>query len=184
MRIATTLMTIAAGTLASGLAITPAAAAPSDTTTTIFELEAGTLDIVTPASADLDAGASGTTITAQLGPITVNDSRASTDASWVSAVTSTDFTTGGATAVETVPATVVEYWSGPATATTGDGTFTPGQVNSAAAAGLDNADELTAFTHTGGTGNDTATWNPTLEVNVPLVNVAGHYTGTVTHSVA
>ncbi|WJK42161.1 hypothetical protein O7608_07170 [Solwaraspora sp. WMMA2056] len=43
---------------------------------------------------------------------------------------------------------------------------------------------VTAFSHDGGTGNNSATWNPTLDVNVPLANIAGTYTGTVTHSVA
>ncbi|MFI9644053.1 hypothetical protein ACIG87_29055 [Micromonospora sp. NPDC051925] len=49
---------------------------------------------------------------------------------------------------------------------------------------LDNTTPLTAFTHVGGTGNNTATWNPTLVVNVPLDSQAGISPGTVTHSVA
>lgn len=39
------------------------------------------------------------------------------------------------------------------------------------------------MSHTGGTGNNFATWNPTLVVNVPVGTVQGVYTGTVTHSV-
>jgi hypothetical protein len=42
----------------------------------------------------------------------------------------------------------------------------------------------TAFTLTAGTGNNTATWNPTLVVALPAAAVVGTYTGTVTHSVA
>jgi hypothetical protein len=172
----------AAATLA--IASSPAAAAPTDDTIVTFEVEAGTLDIVTPATADLGGGAPGTVITGTIGPVTVTDSRASADASWTTSVTSTDFVTGGGTAPETVLASEVDYWSGPATATTGNGTFTPAQLTAAAAAPLDDTTPLVAFTHTGGTGNNTATWNPTLNVNVPLDSIAGTYTGTVTHSVA
>ncbi|MFI6758512.1 hypothetical protein ACIBF5_05120 [Micromonospora sp. NPDC050417] len=177
---------VGAAAAAAAVALTgmPAAAAPTDDTEVTFEILAGTLDITAPATADLGTGEAGTVIDGQIGPVTVDDSRAEPDASWEATVTSTDFTTGTATPTETVLASQVDYWSGPATATTGNGTFTPGQVNAAAAAPLDDTTPLTAFTHTGGTGNNTATWNPTLEVNVPLANVAGVYTGTVTHSVA
>jgi hypothetical protein len=75
-------------------------------------------------------------------------------------------------------------WSGLATATTGNGTFTPGQAASAAADALSSVTTLPAFTHSGGTGDNTGTWNPTLNINPPLDSVAGSYTGTVTHSVA
>lgn len=183
MRTRTTL-TAAAAAMAAALVASPALAAPTDDTVTTFEVTAATLDITTPATADLGSGAPGTTITGQLGSVLVEDTRASADASWEATVVSTDFTTGTATASETVPATAVDYWSGPATATTGDGTFTPGQINSAAAETLDNTTPVVVFTHTGGTGNNSASWNPTLEVNVPLANQAGVYTGTVTHSVA
>ena len=59
------------------------------------------------------------------------------DAMWITTVSSTDFTTGAATTPETVTKSNVSYWSGPATATTGQGTFTPGQATAAnAVAGL------------------------------------------------
>jgi hypothetical protein len=100
--------------------------------------------------------------------------RVAANAARVATVTSTNFTTGGATATETVLASDVTYWSGPATPpTTGSGTFTPGQVNAAAAVPLSTAVPVTAFTHTGGTGNNAALWNPTLDVAVPLANQAG-----------
>ncbi|HEY2671728.1 MAG TPA: hypothetical protein VGJ07_15330 [Rugosimonospora sp.] len=164
-----------------GLAAGPASAANTGDTTTTFDVNAGTLDITVPAAATIGAGgAPGTTITGQLGAVTVADTRAADPADWVASVVATDFTTGTATPAETVPATDVNYSSGAATATTGNGTFTP----SGAAVPLNNTTPLTAFTHVGGTGNNSATWNPTLAVNVPLANVAGTYTGTVTHSVA
>ncbi|GAB4103766.1 hypothetical protein GCM10028790_27850 [Micromonospora taraxaci] len=167
-----------------GFLAAPAVAAPTDTTDTTFEVLAGTLDIVAPAAADLGTGAPGGTITGQLGTVTVTDSRASDDASWVATVTATVFQTGTSSPPETVLPEEIDYWSGPATATTGTGTFTPGQLTAGDAAPLSSVTPLVAFTHSGGTGGNTASWNPTLVVNVPLDSIAGVYTGTVTHSVA
>ncbi|GAA5196374.1 hypothetical protein GCM10023322_65130 [Rugosimonospora acidiphila] len=185
MRIAKTfIFGAAAAAVAVGFTAAPAAAAPTASTVVTFDIGAGTLDIVAPASADLGTGSPGGTIDAALGPVTVTDGRASADASWIASVTSTNFVTGTGTPSEVILASEVDYWSGPATATTGNGTFTPGQPTAADAAPLDNAVALTAFTHVGGTGNNSATWDPTLVVNVPLDSEAGTYTGTVTHSVA
>lgn len=167
-----------------GFLAAPAAAAPTDTTTTTFEVLAGTLDIDAPASADLGSGAPGGTITGQLGTVTVTDSRGAADASWVASVTATVFQTGTSSPPETVLPEEIDYWSGPATATTGTGTFTPGQATAGDAEPLSSTTPLTVFTHSGGTGGNTASWNPTLVVNVPLDSIAGIYTGTVTHSVA
>ncbi|MET7864018.1 hypothetical protein [Micromonospora taraxaci] len=167
-----------------GFLAAPAVAAPTDTTDTTFEVLAGTLDIDAPAAADLGTGAPGGTITGQLGTVTVTDSRGAADASWEASVTATVFQTGGGTPAETVTPEEIDYWSGPATATTGTGTFTPGQLTAGDAAPLSSVTPLTAFTHGGGTGGNTASWNPTLVVNVPLDSIAGVYTGTVTHSVA
>ncbi|MBQ1018233.1 hypothetical protein KBX71_10215 [Micromonospora sp. D93] len=167
-----------------GFLAAPAAAAPTDDTTATFEVLAGTLDITAPATADLGDGAPGGTITGQLGVVTVDDSRGAADASWEATVTATVFQTGGGTAPETVLPSEIDYWSGPETATTGDGTFTEGQAAAGDAEPLDTVTPVIAFTHTGGTGGNTAAWNPTLVVNVPLDSIAGVYTGTVTHSVA
>jgi hypothetical protein len=167
-----------------GFLAAPAVAAPTDTTDTTFEVLAGTLDIDAPAAADLGDGAPGGTITGQLGTVTVTDSRGAADASWEASVTATVFQTGGGTPAETVTPEEISYWSGPATATTGNGTFTPGQLTAGDAEPLSSVTPLVAFTHTGGTGGNTASWNPTLVVNVPLDSIAGVYTGTVTHSVA
>ncbi|WP_225854288.1 hypothetical protein [Micromonospora sp. ALFpr18c] len=184
MRTAKICLAGAAAAAMVGFLAAPAAAAPTDDTATTFEVLAGTLDIVAPATADLGTGAPGGTITGQLGAVTVTDSRGAADASWVASVTATVFQTGGGSPPETVLPSEIDYWSGPATATTGDGTFTPGQATAGAAAPLDSVTPLTAFTHAGGTGGNTAAWNPTLVVNVPLDSIAGVYTGTVTHSVA
>jgi hypothetical protein len=161
----------------------PANAATTGNTTTTFAVTGGALAItVPPSTVSLGSGTPGTQITAQLGAVQVTDARALLAAAWTSSVTATNFTTGGGTAPETVPNSAVSYWSGPATATTGFGTFTPGQANTAAAVTL--ATSRTAFTLTSGVGGNSATWNPTLIVSVPAAAVVGTYTGTVTHSVA
>ncbi|WP_067173583.1 hypothetical protein [Microtetraspora niveoalba] len=133
---------------------------------------------------NIGGGAPGGTISGQLGSVQVADERAILTATWVATVVAATggFTTGGGTAAETIPNTDVLYWSGPATATTGTGTFVPGQANAGAAQSLDIA--RTAFSKTTGSGMNSATWNPTIEVNVPASAVGGTYTGTVNHSVA
>jgi alpha-tubulin suppressor-like RCC1 family protein len=142
----------------------------------------GLLSISAPSSATLPAAAPGTTTTALLGTVTVTDNRALASASWTATVTGTTFVTGSGAAAQTIPLTQIGYWSGPATATSGTGTFTPGQPAAA------NAVTLTAsrpaFTMTGGSGVDSASWNPTLLVRVPATVVAGTYTATITESVS
>ncbi|MFY1697490.1 hypothetical protein [Solwaraspora sp. WMMA2101] len=167
------------------LTLTAMPALAQENTTTTFDVDAGTLDLSVPATADLGSGDGGTTITAQLGAITVDDTRAAADASWDATVEATDFETDdGGDPSEIIDVTSIDYWSGTATATTGNGTFNPGQEASGDAVALSDVTPVTAFSHDGGTGNNSATWNPTLDVNVPLANIAGTYTGTVTHSVA
>jgi len=174
------------GAVAVAMTVTalPAAAAPTDDTAATFAVLAGTLDIVAPETAALGSGAPGTDINGALGVVAVTDGRASAAASWGATVTATVFQTGGGTPPETVLASEMAYWSGPATATTGDGTFTPAQATAGAAQPMDNVVPLPAFTHVGGTGNNSASWNPGIVVHVPLDSQGGTYTGTVTHSVA
>lgn len=160
----------------------PAGAASSGGTTTTFAVTSGALSVTVPATANLGSAAPGTAISAQLGAVTVTDARALLTAAWTATATSTAFTTGGATSPETIPNTAVSYWSGPATATTGTATFTPGQANAGAAQAMGAA--VTAFSVTAGVGNNSATWNPTIVVAVPAAAVGGTYTGTITHSVA
>jgi hypothetical protein len=168
-------------TLATAL-LFPATSAQASDTTVVFTLDAGALTISAPASSSLGHGAAGTALSAALGPVTVNDGRALLTASWVATASSTDFTTGGGTPAETISKANVSYWSGPATSTTGVGVFTPGQLTALLATSL--SAPRTAFTLTLGVGNNSATWNPTLIVNLPSAAVAGTYTGTITHSVA
>ncbi len=142
----------------------------------------GALSITAPASAALSAVADGATTTAQLGTVTVTDTRSLISASWTATVISTVFITGGGTSPETIQLTRVSYWSGPATATTGSGTFLPGQPTAGSAVTLTSAQ--TAFSLAGGSGSNSASWDPTLSIAVPATQVAGAYSGTITHSVS
>ncbi|GAA2702736.1 hypothetical protein GCM10010429_07990 [Micromonospora olivasterospora] len=160
----------------------PAAAAPSGDTVVTFTVSTANLDISVPASVNLGANFSGSTDSGQLGNVTVTDSRAALSATWVTTVSSTSFTTGGGTGPETILPNLVSYWSGPAVATTGTGTFVPGQPTAGSAVTLNVP--RTAFSKTSGSGNNTATWNPTLIVTIPAGAVGGTYTGVITHSVA
>jgi hypothetical protein len=177
---------LATAAAATGLALaaltgTASPAQAADTTTT-FTLTGGGLAVSAPASSALGSVATGTaTATAQLGSVTVSDARGALLGAWTSAVTSTDFTTGLATANETIVNDSADYWSG-AVASTGTGVFVPGQLLAANKVTL--AASRTAASATGVVGNNTATWNPTVIVNVPSAAVAGAYSGTITHSVA
>jgi hypothetical protein len=179
------LAVVAGVTALAAIAMTaPALAATTGDTTVTFAVNAGALNITVPPTANLGSGAPGGTITGQLGTVTVTDQRGLLLAAWTASVTSTNFTTGAASAAETIPATAVNYWSGPATANSGLGVTVPGQPTAAAAQPLSTSAALTAFSKAVGVGDNSTSWNPTLIVNVPAAAVAGTYTGTVTHSVA
>ncbi|WP_249346296.1 hypothetical protein [Microbispora sp. H11081] len=174
-----------ASTASPALADQCPASTTCPTTVTFSVTAPGALTITVPdGPVSIGSGAPSAQISGQLGPITVADQRAALTATWVATVSAASggFTTGGGTAAETVPNSAVLYWSGPATATTGTGTFVPGQLDAAAAQSLDVS--RTAFSKTSGSGVNSATWDPTLVVNVPAQAVAGTYTGTVNHSVA
>jgi hypothetical protein len=166
-------------TPAAALAATnaPAATGPSASTTTTFNVGNGALTITAPDTAFLGAGLPGTTISGQLGIVTVNDNRASLTASWVASAAATNFTTGTHTAAETIPATDLSY-------TVGDffnivGTITP---TASDLASMTIASQP-VVTGSAGVGDNAVSWNPTIGVAVPANAVTGTYTGTITHSV-
>ena len=155
----------------------PAPGGPGDPDTTVtFTVTSGELTMTAPATADLGSGAPGTTISSEIGAVTVTDDRALLTAAWTATASSTDFTTGGATPAETIPVTDATYSPGTIT-TTGTITATPTEIT------LDHEPQ-TVVTGTAGVGNNTATWDPTLAVAVPAQAVGGTYTGTLTQSVA
>jgi len=161
-----------------------ASAATTGTTTTTFTLTGGAMSITVP-STTVNLGSvsvSASSLTGQLGSVTVTDGRGLLSGSWTSTASSSKFTTGAATAAETVAATNVSYWSGAATATSGLGTLLGSQLTSGLAVVVNAAQ--TAFTGGSLVGNNSASWNPTLIVTIPAAAVVGTYTGTVTHTVA
>lgn len=174
-------LAITAAVITSLFAVARPAGAAESTTT--FTLTAGSLSISAPASASLGSAAiTASSLSASLGTVTVTDNRGSTLGTWTASVSSTDFTTGGATANETIGKANIDYWSGAATSTTGTGVFTPGQLLVANAQDLSTS--RTAFTGTALVGNNEASFAPTIVVNVPASAVSGAYSGTVTHSIA
>ncbi|UYQ63404.1 hypothetical protein [Streptomyces peucetius] len=70
----------------------------------------------------------------------------------------TQFDTGTDAPNEVIVPNLVNYWSGPATATIGNGTFVPGQPTRDDRVSLEQP--RTAFSKTSGSGNNSASWNP------------------------
>lgn len=154
----------------------PAGALPGDTTTT-FLLTGGALSITVPANASLGSTTAGSSsLAGQLGNVTVTDARGGLLPVWTATVTSTDFTTGTATADEKVTKANVSYASGGASST-GTGLFV-GQLGVALSAAS------RASNWVGVAGVNSSTWNPTLTLTLQASQVAGTYTGTINHSVA
>ncbi len=151
------------------VAVMPASAATTDAT---FTLEGGSLDVTAAAGAALTNGAPGAaSVSGSLGAVGVSDTRGST-AGWVMSAASSTFVDGAGSI-----STGVSYNSGAATASTG--TVTP---TSAGATSITAVASVAAGTLA--SGNNTASYTPTLTVSLPASALAGDYTGTVTTSVA
>ena len=165
---------------ATGLVVV---AAPADAGQGVtFTLTAGALTVSDPADKSLGSVATGTaSLSTTLGATTVTDNRGALLGTWTATVSATDFTTGTATADETIAKSQVDYYSGPATAFSGTAVLVPGQL--AVLLKEDLGAARTAFSATGVVGNNSATWVPTVVVNIPSDAVAGTYSGTITHSV-
>jgi uncharacterized repeat protein (TIGR01451 family) len=137
----------------------------------------GVLSISAPGSADLGTAAPGRTASARLGTVQVTDGRAGLTG-WTATVSSTDFTTGGGKAAETIPAADILYSISGFASTTGSATLTrtPGTNLSAALQAVAQATNV----H----GDNSAAWSPLIQVAVPSGAVAGTYSATITHSVS
>lgn len=165
---------------ASALFLAAPASASASTSAT-FTLTGGSLSISEPATANLGSAATGAlTLSGSLGTVTVTDQRGALAANWTASVISTNFTTGASPGTyQTVTAASIAYSSGTATLTgTPVGAFTPGVIAqmSSTTGGVAGV--------WAGTGNNTVSWNPTLTFTLSPSQVAGTYSGTVTHSVA
>lgn len=157
----------------------PAAAEQSAVSSASVTLEAGGLSI----SAPLDAGNLGTksngvgavTISGPLGTVTVTDSRGAPEGSgWVASAISTAFDSPGPPAAS-IGAGFVGYTAG-TIGKTGTATYTANDP--ATLSGVSPVVTATAIT-----GDNTASWNPTIKVSVAADMPAGVYIGTITHSV-
>lgn len=167
------LLGIATITLMS-TALPAQAAAPSTAEITIT---GGLLSITAPAGAgSLGSRAStveGGTISGALGQVQVNDARsAAAGSGWVATAISTAFTPP---AGPEIPASAVGYTAG-TIARVGTATYTANDPP-------DLTGVAPVVTATGITGDNTATWNPTINVTIPGGMAAAVYSATITHSV-
>jgi hypothetical protein len=162
--------------LAYSSSSTPSGGDPSADTTVTFSVTVGALSITAPGTANLGTGLPGGKIDGALGTVTVTDNRALLAASWTATANSTDWTTGGGTGNETIPAGDVVYDPGTVNKT-GTITVNPSTITLSSTA-------QTVVAATAGVGNNTAAWDPNLEVSVPAAAVGGAYSGTVTDSVS
>jgi hypothetical protein len=173
MRTRSLLVAAATGLLSLGIAV-PAFA---DATTASVTVTGGTLTISAPVAAgslgSIANSVGGGTISGSLGQVQVNDARsAAAGSGWVASVISTAFTPA---AGPTIAASFVSYTAGTITKV-GTATYTannPGNLTGVSA----------AVTATGITGDNSATWTPTINVAVPGGTVATTYSAIITHSV-
>jgi hypothetical protein len=160
-----------------GIALpTSAYAAPGDTSASVT-VSGGSLSISVPAAAgNLGTSANtvgGETISGPLGQVQVSDARnAAAGSGWVASVISTAFTPSAGPAI---PASAVSYTAG-SIIQVGTATYTAN--NPANLTGM-----VPAVTATGITGDNSATWTPTISVTVPGGMAPGVYSATITHSV-
>jgi hypothetical protein len=168
------LVALATASLTLGVAIPAFADGPSAATITVT---AGVLEISVPASAgNLGTRAntvSGGTISGLLGQVQVSDARgAAAGSAWVASVISTAFIPPTGTAIA---ASAVSYTAGTVTKT-GTATYVANNPTDLTAV-------IPAVTASGITGDNSATWNPTINVAVPGGMAAAVYSATITHSV-
>ena len=104
----------------------------------------------------------------------MSDTRGGTTG-WVASGSSTNFVRATSTVGST--STAIAYTPGTVTKV---GTST---IAAPAAIAL-NTTPVAVVTASAVSGNNTASWNPTLDVTLPATNLAGSYSGTVTTSVA
>lgn len=168
---------IAAAAVAATLVAAAGPAAAADTTPASITVTGGALIITVPnGAADLGSRANtvgGGEISGPLGEVQVNDARsAAAGSGWVASAISTAFTPPAGPAI---PASAVGYIAGPIVKV-GTATYTaddPGDLTGVAP----------AVTATGVTGDNSATWTPTITVAVPGGMAANTYSATITHSV-
>lgn len=154
---------------------TPAFASGTGDTTAVIQLGGGTLDISVPAGpVALASGAvTAPSVSGQLGLVTVTDTRAADPASWTASVSATPFQNG----VHALGA--ASYDTGVVT-TTG---IAASQFTITSPVTLSATPQDVVTLNPTSSGNNTASWNPTITVAIPAAAIAGAYTSVITHSV-
>lgn len=153
------------------------ASAATGTSSATITVVGGSLSITVP-TGSVDLGSrtntvSGGVISGPLGQVQVSDARsAAAGSSWVTSVIASAFTPSAGPAIA---ASAVGYVAGPITKV-GTATYTADDPT-----GLTGVSP--AVTASGITGDNSATWNPTISVTVPGGMAAGVYLATITHSV-
>jgi len=178
------LFTTTAASAAPHARADPAATVPSDTTIVTFTVNVGNLNIAAPPGATLNTSAGpgpgaflpGDTISGGVGPVTVSDNRALLAAAWTASASSTDFTTGAGSPVETIPAGDATYDAGTSFTNVGIITTAGSKINL-------SSTPQTVVRATAGVGDNSAQWFPTEAVAVPASAVGGAYTSVLTESV-
>lgn len=164
------------GTAAFALVVGSALPASAADTVTTFALTGGSLAVSVQATAALTNEATSVAandITGSLGAVSVTDDRGGT-VIWNATGASTAFKgalTGGSSS------TAVTYTAGVVTET-GTITVADGTVKTL------TATAVSVVAPTSLSGNNTASWNPTLVVSMPAGALKDTYSGTVTTSVA
>lgn len=164
--------------LGAAAAAAPAAASQSAVSSATVTLQGGGLSITAPSDAGNLGSSSNSvgavTISGQLGQVQVTDSRgAPAGSGWTATAISTAFTPPAGPAIG---AGYVGYTAGPITKV---GTATYTAENPTTLTGVSPVVSATAIT-----GNNTASWNPTIHVAVAANMAAGVYSATITHSVS
>jgi uncharacterized repeat protein (TIGR01451 family) len=144
----------------------------------VVNVVTGVLAITVPSSASLGTTVPGGTASASLGDVQVTDNRAALAVGWTATVSCTGFTTGGGSAAETIPASDARYLISGFIATSGSAAFASVPVTGLSAA----AQAIVAATNVH--GDNSAVWNPVVQVSVPSGAVAGTYSATITYSAA
>jgi hypothetical protein len=161
----------------TGLIVGIASPASAEDTSATVTITGGVLEITVPA----DAGSLGSrpntveggTVSGPLGQVQVNDARsAAAGSGWVVTVISTAFTPPSGPAI---PASAVGYTTG-AIVKVGTATYTANDPPNLTGV-------VPAVTATGITGDNSATWTPTINIAVTGGTAANVYSATITHSV-
>jgi hypothetical protein len=166
--------------LASAFAMLAAAIAfPAGALTpATFTVTGGALSITAPTgSVSLGsqvASSSASTISGQLGTVTVSDQRGG-PTTWIASVISTSFVQTPDNSCPANPASNVSYAAGVITFT--------GTAGGAAVA-APNLTGVSPVVNGTTAGIGTASWNPTISLQVPVNFAPGIYVATITHSVA